>query len=254
MTFGYEGSTSIPSAGHVMNLGSNEISLFVNDYDSITVPYMGLDSNVYELPPNTAAYWFNGALIMFDGAEYNSLDLTETTVNGTIGTSEGNLGRIGFNAATSMTNVHFIIDDIVVNELPPTLDGASFSDWMNLYTNATSELEMTDDPDGDGYQNLMEYALGSNPVEPAHTIELFSESDGGSNWLYQVYNRRTDAAVRGLTYTALSGNELVFVGTTNVLSDYGVSAGSLGFESVTNRIPTDVDNQGFITLEAELTE
>ena len=254
VTFGYEGSTSIPSAGHVMNVGANEISLFVNDYDSITVPYMGLDSNVYELPPNTAAYWFNGALITYEGVEYNSLDLTETTVNGTIGTSEGNLGRIGFNAATSMTNVHFIIDDIVVNELPPSLDGASYSDWMSLYTNTTSELEMTDDPDGDGQENLLEYAIGSSPVDPVSTIGVYNELDGGSNWLYQVYNRRTDAAVRGLTYTALSGNELVFVGTTNVLSDYGVSAGSLGFESVTNRIPTDVDSQGFITLEVELTE
>ncbi len=246
------GSTAVTNQ---LLVGSNEISMFVNDYDSLSIPYMGLDSSVYELPPNKAAFWLNGSLVTFPGgAEHTDLQLAAATDGGTIGTSEGNLGRVSLNCATSFLGVNYIIDDIGVTELFTSLDGDSYEDWMNLYTNQTSEVELTDDPDGDGQENLLEYAIGSSPVDPVSTIRVYNELDGGSNWLYHVYNRRTDASIRKLTYTTLSGNELLNVGTTNVLSDYGVSAGSLGFESVTNRIPTDVDSQGFITLEVELTE
>jgi hypothetical protein len=79
-------------------------------------------------------------------------------------------------------------------------------------------------------------------------------AEGGTNWLNYVYIRRIDAAARGLTYSVLGGTDLVAGDVTNATEEVGSGAMDTDFETVTNRIPTDVESVGFMKLVIELTE
>jgi hypothetical protein len=129
----------------------------------------------------------------------------------------------------------------------------SYADWLAEYPTLGTQTNFSDDVEPDGLDNLLEYALGGNPTN-ADAALVLPESDTSAGWLYHVYNRRTDAAARGLTYTVLEGTNLVDGSVSNAVPDHGVSAPTNDFETVTNRIPTTTDEQSFMKLEVELTE
>jgi len=55
-------------------------------------------------------------------------------------------------------------DATVFEDLAVTVESAAdFASWIEGYPEVGSETAPEDDPDGDGLQNLMEYALGGNP-------------------------------------------------------------------------------------------
>ena len=122
----------------------------------------------------------------------------------------------------------------------------------NLWTNAKG-LEGTDadwfaDPDGNGMNNQLDYALGG--VRPDSSIT----QDGGTNAMQMMYHRRRDAAARDLDYRIKWTDNLV----SNVWNMAGsAETGSAvldeSFEIVTNHIPADLP-QKFIRLEIEMAE
>ena len=79
-------------------------------------------------------------------------------------------------------------------------------------------------------------------------------TDGGTNYIEYVYFERDDAATRGL-------NSIITV-TTDLMntnwadgSGYEVGRGASevpGYNAVTNRIPTNVEDRQFIRVEIEL--
>ncbi|MEA2067844.1 MAG: hypothetical protein U9P12_01475, partial [Verrucomicrobiota bacterium] len=123
--------------------------------------------------------------------------------------------------------------------------------WTASYPALGSSTNYTDDPDADGMNNLAEYALGGNPVLPdAETVLPTAGMDaaGGTNWLNYAYSRRLDAEARGLSYAVLSGDDLL--GTiSRPTEEVGSSAVDPEFETVTNRMPTSWDLQGFMQLK-----
>ncbi|MDF7826863.1 hypothetical protein P4B35_22740, partial [Pontiellaceae bacterium B12227] len=101
-----------------------------------------------------------------------------------------------------------------------------------------------DDPDGDGNDNLMEYAVGGDPLVVDKAALL--ANDGA--FFYHIHKERTDDA--NLTYTVELDDNLVAsdwgtAGITNV----GESALVDNYKTVTNR--TDLNNQEFIKLSVE---
>jgi arylsulfatase A-like enzyme len=104
---------------------------------------------------------------------------------------------------------------------------------------------ITHDHEPDGVINLFEYALGGNPVS-SDTSDILPGwsvgADGGTNWFYFSYDRRDDAAERGLNYTVWSGPDLVG-GLNNEVPVWDVSPPSNGFESVTHRISMDAGTE-----------
>jgi hypothetical protein len=94
---------------------ANTLTWFLNDYDSQSVNYT-VGSTTYTLPANSVAWWVNGALILNGAAEYGPLDLADATAGGTVGTSEGNLGRIGF-SDSGVTGIDYFFDDLVVSTI-----------------------------------------------------------------------------------------------------------------------------------------
>ncbi len=87
----------------------NTITWIMNDYDVQSVNY-AMGGTVCTLPANSVAWWVNGALIV-----QGSIDVNDSTVNGTVGTSEGNLGRVGF-LGGGLESV-FTFDNIVVTQI-----------------------------------------------------------------------------------------------------------------------------------------
>ena len=115
---------------------------------------------------------------------------------------------------------------------------------------------ITNDYEFDGLNNLLEYALGGNPLLSDGASILPEGSlvpEGGSNWMYFAYDRRVDAVERGLTYTVYSGTNLVG-GLTNVVPVWSVSPPVNGFERVTHRISIDGTSGGFMQLRVAFTE
>jgi hypothetical protein len=135
------------SGDNVLLADSNSLSIFVNDYDDKTVNYTGPDESVYVLQTNSVAYWLNGSLITFDGAQYSVMDLSDPTAGGTVGTTTNNLGKFGFNTGTSDTNLNYVIDNIVVSTIeyvptppPPALIELLFEDYETGQTVGTDPV------------------------------------------------------------------------------------------------------------------
>ena len=117
---------------------------------------------------------------------------------------------------------------------------------------------MDADPDGDSYDNLLEYAFGGNPDDAndqgnAPVTSLMEET--GTNWFYHVYYEHTNKVARGLDYSVEAGTDLVVTNWGSVVIDpVGSGAGPAGFNAVTNRIPTDTEGKQFIKLDVGFTE
>jgi hypothetical protein len=111
----------------------------------------------------------------------------------------------------------------------------------------------TADPDHDGMDNLLEYALGGDPnVDDSAAKRPVSGivENAGANGFEYVYRRRLDAAERGLDYGVITTTDLVFGTWTDIgtSAECGAAAIDANFESVTNVLPT-VEDTKFVSLK-----
>ena len=125
-----------------------------------------------------------------------------------------------------------------------------FDAWANESNLPNDLKEWNDDPDGDGINNLLEYALGGNPTQDdaASVRPLFQPLE---NYFYHIHNERTDDS--SLTYTVqLSTNLVSNIWKTNGVEFIGDAAFSNAWKTVTNQIPTLGKEHQFIRLEIEM--
>jgi len=105
------------------------------------------------------------------------------------------------------------------------------------------------DYEGDGLDNLLEYALGGNPtLDDAAAVK--PEFWVAADVAHHVYDRRIEAAISELSYDLSVNTDLTLAGTPigdtyETVGDSGV----FGFESVTNAIPVVGLDVGFVELE-----
>jgi hypothetical protein len=133
-----------------------------------------------------------------------------------------------------------------------------YSVWI-VASNGLSGADATynADPEGDGMDNLFEYALGGDPnVDDATSIMPFYElySVNGDTWFNYIYYRRLDALARNLTYEVLATSDLVSNVWTNSVEEVGTFPLDSEFEAVFNRISTDTEAHQFMKLEIGITE
>ncbi|MGE4489374.1 MAG: hypothetical protein AB7E95_07520, partial [Kiritimatiellales bacterium] len=120
------GSSAPYSLNNTLQSDSNSLSIFVNDYDSQSIEYTGLDSSSYTLPANSVAYWLNGSLVTMNGGEqYTTMDTDDATSGGTIGTTEDNLGKFGFNSTSAAVGLSYLFDSIEISSLTNLSSGGS---------------------------------------------------------------------------------------------------------------------------------
>ena len=129
------------------------------------------------------------------------------------------------------------------------LPGATFGDWADSHGLVGGDADRNADPDGDGMKNLLEYALGGNPmVDDSAVIQPSLNSESGG--LVYVYNRRIDAAARGLDYGVLLRDDLMSGSWTNIgtSAETGSSTIDMEFQAVSNTVST-VAGEGYVSLE-----
>lgn len=165
------------------------------------------------------------------------------------------LTRIQTRSANWSAGDYIVLDnlDVVYTTLPapPPADTPEglYNEWLagNGYTSNTNLLE---DSNGNGINNLTEYAVGGAANMPVSTVD-------GAYLLYvNVQWDAAEAAARGLDYEVLAADNLV-VGagfTTNDVEFVGSVDGApeAGYSTVTNRVPTDLGAR-FMKLDITFT-
>ncbi|MEA2067581.1 MAG: hypothetical protein U9P12_00135 [Verrucomicrobiota bacterium] len=126
--------------------------------------------------------------------------------------------------------------------------------WASQYPSMGSQTNQTDNPDGDGLNNLYEWGLGGDPtnsVDIGHVPTFGIVEDGGSKFLEYIHAKRNDSDDLGLDYHLDLNTDLVYGNW--VSNNYEVGIGTLDseFDAVTNRIPTDTEDAQFIKLMIE---
>jgi len=136
-------------------------------------------------------------------------------------------------------------------------DPSTFTAWIGGFGLSVPNQAWDADPEngglGDGYVNLLEYALGMNPsVADAGSKEsIATVNDGGTNYFEFVHDRRTDYVAQSLTYNLIDTPNLVYPTlSTNAQDEVAIGAASGGYEPVTNRYIADESAQ-FIQLEVK---
>lgn len=124
-------------------------------------------------------------------------------------------------------------------------------------TGNTGDAANLANPDHDAANNLVEFALGGNPMDDADTGEIpeyHLREEGEAKFFEYVYARRRDAAAQGLSYQVQVVSDLLSGSWSHRgVSETGTAVIDDTFEAVTNRIAADAA-AGFVRLEIELSE
>lgn len=111
------------SAANVSNSSFTEgtnltFDVFVNDFDSQSVNYTRPDNGTPEvLPANTVSYWFDGSLV--GNVDFSDGIIDDGSGNITnLGSTEGNIGRFGFNGLGSAAGIVSHYDNLTVSAIP----------------------------------------------------------------------------------------------------------------------------------------
>ena len=131
----------------------------------------------------------------------------------------------------------------------------SYDSWIADYPGVGVYTNKTDNPDGDGLDNLAEFGMGGNPddvddIGHASTTSIYE--DGGIIWMEYVHAKRKNAAGLGLDYY-LEQNTTDLISGTWTGYDNVVSTNALDdeFDSVVNRLSTESGDQQFLRLRIE---
>lgn len=156
--------------------------------------------------------------------------------------------------SSALVNIDYIT---MTRSIEYTTPESLYSDWLAEFPTLGNATNKTDNFDGDVLDNLYEYALGGIPTNGSHighVPEFQALEDGGISWLEYVYARRSDAVMRGLNYYLETNTDLMDASgwTNGNYTVVGTNTGfAVGFDAVTNRIPTAVETNRFIRLKVE---
>ncbi len=125
-------------------------------------------------------------------------------------------------------------------------DLETFADWAAGHGLTGTDTDRDADPEngglGDGYNNLVEFALGMDPTiaDAGSEESIGTAAEGGTNYFEYVHNRRADYAAQGLSYLLLDKTNLITsVVGTNTQDQILIGVASASYEPVTNRYVID---------------
>ena len=179
----------------------------------------------------------NGTWIMPDSFEYY-FDNTNRFI-----------GIVGVMPTTDGTQ-KALYDDIYLK----VVEGTTYEDWVADWGLTGSDTNRTADIEPDGMDNLLEYALGGNPLVDDAASIMPGLQFPDSTTLEYIYRRRNDAAARGLTYDLQAKGDLVADPWTTTGGAYetGTSVIDVEFDAVTNS--ADITGTPELFLNLEVTE
>ncbi|WP_168442093.1 Ig-like domain-containing protein [Pontiella desulfatans] len=162
-------------------------------------------------------------------------------------------------AAYGQDNEHVKqLASVTLTPIPAPVPAAGYAGWIAGYglsgAHAQQDADVENGGVGDGYNNLVEYALGMNPTnsDAGSRESVGTTLDGGTNFFEYVHSRRSGFAGQGLTYLLIDSTNLVdSVSFTNAQNEILVGPSVDGYESVTNRYRTD-DPVKYLNLQIRL--
>lgn len=189
----------------------------------------------YVVAPGSADLWRDGELVVDNGVDKADNAWTDTTQVDSFGWTVNKADMADWR-----------IDNVVVRDSAYVFfpSGTPFEAWAETY----GVSEATNDPDGDGLVNLGEYGLGGDPTNSGDTGYVPTGKIEGE-WVLYVYPRRKNS---GLDYRLETSTNLVSGTWTNSGYTELPTVGTIDpdFESITNQIPTELD-ETFIRLRIE---
>jgi hypothetical protein len=188
----------------------------------------------------TVQYWdqnYNSST--YGGIAYNSEFLLKDGYKIVVGTGASNSDA--WQASSPQ------LDIVTGATLPPDLTLALYNFWANLYGGAAVIGSPTNDYDGDGLANLMEYALDGNPTNKMDTGTAPTLTYTNGTLLF-VYPKRCDNA--NLIYGIQSSTNLVnWTNAIYTATGTNVTGGILNY--VTNAMATNgLQNYYRLTVQA----
>ncbi|MES2921036.1 MAG: autotransporter-associated beta strand repeat-containing protein [Verrucomicrobiota bacterium] len=131
--------------------------------------------------------------------------------------------------------------------------GSSYEAWVAGFGLAGGDQELTDDPDGDAFNNLFEYVLGGNPNSNNNSVGPIG-TKVGDNYVFTF--KRTDLSATDTTLTVEYGDNLTVWGSYDVGASPGVAPVAIAentptadIDSVTVTIPTNGATNFFARLK-----
>jgi hypothetical protein len=274
---GQDGSLASEGANNYMNTTSTE-NLGVRSANDL----IGSGQNSRDFDPGEGwvfSFNTNVYLLEMDFASWGSTLPTEMTVS-SVDFETTNIVFGGASASGTFTfpeNTYVGANTLVTLQMSSETDTNLYdiSTRLDYFTVAAAPAKIVDpylawsidqgltdgndalglDVEPDGMDNLLEYALGADPLVadasaflPGYALNV----DGSTNYLNYVYRRRIDYADRGLTYTVGSGTDLVLSELTNATIEVDAVDIDADFESVTNRVSTDVESEQFMQLKVTI--
>ena len=149
------------------------------------------------------------------------------------------------------------VDAIVTANYVPVTASAHYEDWITEQSLEGESGDLLADPDGDGVNNLLEYAFNLDPMNAdagtSATTSQLAEVEGEDK-LEASFFIRSDAAERGILYEAQQSSGLGVEGSTwQACSDVSVEAFDASLDRIRVRINRDVSRR-FIRLQVSLSE
>lgn len=236
-------SGGLEAAGYNQDFGWLDISDNQISFD------MGGSVSVWTFADSSSQGWGSGSIAITDvGNSVIRFDLGSGT-----GLTSSQIGQISIDGQT-LTIGDTTVEDGYLYITAPAGPAVYYAGWTESYGLSDFEADLLADPDGDGANNLLEYALGGNPNvdDAAAILPVFSVvNDGGVNRFEYRYLRRLDAVDRGLTYEALREGSLLSGSWTNAGISETSGAVDAVFEAVTNSVSMDMDSIQFMKLNVE---
>lgn len=188
--------------------------------------------------------YVNGALEASDTSGTNQLTANPVIVIG--GNTSG--GRYFRGVMDEVRAYNRLLSDVEVAQLAQS---GGYQSWMlsNLAGAEAALVLPSADPDGDGQNNLLEYAFDSNPLAVNGSPFRIVRAGDGSIWL--SYPRRTGFS--GLRYTVWKSNDLMTWApvTDGMLDEMSEAVLGQPLEMVSGRI-VNVSGSAFFRLEVNL--
>ncbi|QHI70350.1 hypothetical protein [Tichowtungia aerotolerans] len=243
------GTGGITAQGYDQNFGWLDV-----DYDAF-FDFAGSDSVwTFEDSSLAESAWATDVVLYITNAQNATIRFAIDSGSGGTGLSDSQIEKISLNGTLLTTNDTSVSDGYLY-----IANGAGsealYNMWAGEYELTSPESDLLSDPDGDGANNLLEYALGGNPTnsDASAILPVYSVTNqNGTNWLEYVYFRRLDAADRGINYTVEKNSNLLSVESwsTNGIAETSAPVDA-EFESVTNRVSTGEANAQFMKLNVE---
>ncbi|QHI70351.1 hypothetical protein [Tichowtungia aerotolerans] len=205
--------------------------------------------SVWTFADSSSQGWGSGSIAITDvGNSVIRFELGSGT-----GLTSAQIGQIRIDGQT-LTVGDTTVEDGYLYITAPAGPAVYYAGWAGSYGLSEPEADLLADPDGDGANNLLEYALGGNPTadDAASILPAFGiVNDGGVKRFEYRYLRRLDAVDRGLTYEALRDGSLLSGSWTNTGITETSGAEDAVYEAVTNSISMDVEGAQFMKLNVE---